>query len=389
MVFYNIFSISVFSVLLVLIRKFKSFIGLYFIALVEVVAHQLLAEYFLGSATSFHYFILLMGLIPYFVFGKKLKPTIFTTLFSTILFIVLEFVSIQPRYYVSYNIINAIRIFNISMTMIAIICMIFIFTRLVNTTEESLQNQNIKLESEIKMASVIQQNFFKQDTSLFKDYKVCYYSSPMAGVSGDIYDFYGLKNKLEGVGIFDVSGHGISSGLVTMLVKNIIHKEFHLSENLELWEILNNINDNVIEAKGDIENYLTGLLIRFNDTKMEISSAGHPMPIIYRANTGKCEFLTQSKQSVGVIGIPNFPVFYYSETIDFNSGDELFLYTDGITDIENSNGIKLGDEKLLEIVNKYREETVENQISKISEEIDTFRNGCPQNDDITFIIIKK
>ena len=58
-----------------------------------------------------------------------------------------------------------------------------------------------------------------------KNYEIAYYNKAMAGVSGDFYDFYYNNTSLEGFGIFDVSGHGLASGLVTMLAKNIIEEE--------------------------------------------------------------------------------------------------------------------------------------------------------------------
>ena len=64
------------------------------------------------------------------------------------------------------------------------------------------------------MAAVIQQSFFRQDVKNIKKYEVAYFSRPMVGVSGDLYDFYKTGDKLDGLGVFDVSGHGISSGLV-------------------------------------------------------------------------------------------------------------------------------------------------------------------------------
>ena len=59
MFFYNIISVSVFVVLLILIFHVKSYVVLFFIAYIEVVCHQILAEYYLGTETSFHFFILI------------------------------------------------------------------------------------------------------------------------------------------------------------------------------------------------------------------------------------------------------------------------------------------------------------------------------------------
>ena len=76
---------------------------------------------------------------------------------------------------------------------------------------------------------------------------------PMSGVSGDLYITFISENKLEGIGIFDISGHGIASGLVTMLVKNIIENEFQKGINLPLNEVMDTINERIIIEKGNID----------------------------------------------------------------------------------------------------------------------------------------
>ena len=211
----------------------------------------------------------------------------------------------------------------------------------------------------------------------------------MVGVSGDLYDFYKTGEKLDGLGVFDVSGHGISSGLVTMLVKNIIHQEFYNKKDAELWEIVNSINDRVIEEKGEIQNYLTGALVRLYDDKFELVDAGHPAPILYRKRTGECKYLELGKKSVGVIGIAGFPVYYESIFYDFEDGDELILFSDGVVDIKNEKDEYFGKERLLEAAKLVIGRSAAEQVSFIANNIYSFCANCEQNDDLTIIVLRK
>ena len=86
------------------------------------------------------------------------------------------------------------------------------------------------MEKEIELAAFVQESFSKRKMPDLESFDIAYYSKAMAGVSGDMYDFYTDDDILEGAGIFDVSGHGISSGLVTMLVRNIFQQEFHQNQ---------------------------------------------------------------------------------------------------------------------------------------------------------------
>ena len=389
MFFYNFVSISFFLFILFLVPRIKSYILPYMLAFAEVLVHQILADYFLGSYSSFHSFILLLGLLPFIIFENKKRYALPVTILSSLIYIYFSCRNIEAHADVSSGIIFAIRCINISITVFIIIFVILIYTRIVYKIEYYLQRHNETLENEIKMAAVIQQNFFRQEVENIKKYEVAYFSRPMVGVSGDLYDFYKNGEKLDGLGIFDVSGHGISSGLVTMLVKNIIHQEFYKQQELELWEIVNNINDRVIEEKGDIQNYLTGILIRLYENKFELVDAGHPAPILYKKKTGECSFVELSKKSVGVIGIADFPVFYESIFYDFEDGDELILYSDGVIDIKNDKDEYFGKERLLDAVKVNIEKSAAEQVGFIANNIYSFCASREQTDDITIIVLKK
>ena len=389
MFFYNFVSISVFLFIFILVNKLKSYVFPYMLAFVEIIIHQVMADYYLGSYSSFHSFILLLGLMPFIIFENKKKYAVPVTIVSSIVYIYFSCRTIEAHANVDSRVLFAIRCLNISLTVFMIIFVILIYTRVVYRIESYLQTHSESLENEIKMAAVIQQNFFRQEIETIKKYEVAYFSRPMVGVSGDLYDFYKTGEKLDGFGIFDVSGHGISSGLVTMLVKNIIHQEFYKQQDLELWEIVNKINDRVIEEKGDIQNYLTGVLVRLYDNKFELVDAGHPAPILYKKKTGECNFIELSKKSVGVIGIADFPVFYESMFYDFEDGDELILYSDGVIDIKNDEDEYYGRERLLEAVKVNIEKPAAEQVGFIANNIYSFCANREQTDDLTIIVLKK
>lgn len=387
--YFNFLSITVFTVILILIPKFKSYVLLYMIAATEVIAHQMMADHFLGTETCFHCFILLMGLLPFLVFEDKFKLSVPITIITSLLYIIYENIFINPKYVIDSIAISIIRIFNISITVFIILFMILIYTIIVFRIERNLKNHNIMLEKEIKMAAVIQQNFFKQDLSNVKKWKIAYFSKPKAGVSGDLFDFYNKDGKLDGLGIFDVSGHGISSGLVTMLVKNIITQEFYKDETQDLWEVLNRINDRVIEEKGDIENYLTGILVRINKDNLEMVCAGHPNPIYYNKKINKADFIESNTSTRGAIGIADFPTYYESQYFDMDEGDALYFYSDGLVEVLNENDESFGKKRLAEIINETASLSVDEQSNAILKCIEDFCGTKPQNDDITLIILRK
>lgn len=390
MVYYNVISITVFTILLFLVLNQKGIAFSYLLGSLEVIAHQVLGDYFLGSYTSFHHFILLIGLLPYLIIEKKSIQVRIYAFIITIIYIIMATLSLPTRVDIPLSVLKNLRGLNTTLATIIIGSTVMTFVLIADRLAKDLRQQNLTLETELKMASVIQKSFFEPKIDGIKNWDIGYYNKAMLEVSGDLFDFFRTGDNLDGLGIFDVSGHGISAGLVTMIVKNIITQEFsNAQKGEELWEIMNNINTRVIAEKGDIENYLTGILVKTESNKIEFVSAGHPLPILYEAKTGECKFLEIEKREVGVIGIDNFPTFFISRYLDMQQGDELFLYTDGITDTFNEETQEFGKERLLETVKACVKDKPENQIAYITERIQSYRGKAQQSDDITFIILKR
>ena len=276
--------------------------------------------------------------------------------------------------------------------------------RLVQNRTEELTRSNTALEEtnahlkyeieradkEIELASFVQQSFYNIKLPDFKNFEVAYYNKPMAGVSGDLYDFYFNNDVLEGFGLFDVSGHGISSGLVTMLVKNIINDEFNKGKKLPLEEVMTITNERIITQKGNVENYLTGVLGRINGNSVDFVNAGHPNVIHYIAKTKTLELIKRGdlKES-GIIGISGFPVTFECVTVPLEKGDMLLLYTDGLTETMNRNREEFGVERLKRTFIKGTDLKIEEQIQNIVDEAKTFANRAKITDDITLLILKK
>ena len=190
MFYYNFISITVFFVILLLVPRLKSYLVLYAIASAEVLVHQILAEYFLGSYCSFHSFILLMGLMPFLVFENKKRYALPVTIVCSVIYIFFACRKVEPQMEIAENILLAVRRMNITIMVFMIVFVILIYTSVVYRIENYLKTHSESLENEIKMAAIIQQNFFRQEIDNIKKYEVAYFSRPMVGVSGDLYDFY-------------------------------------------------------------------------------------------------------------------------------------------------------------------------------------------------------
>ncbi len=246
------------------------------------------------------------------------------------------------------------------------------------------------MEKEIELAAFVQESFTKKRIPELDNYDISFYSKAMAGVSGDMYDFYTQGTTLKGVGIFDVSGHGIASGLVTMLVRNIFQQEFFQNSAKKLSEVMEIIDKRIKNEKHDIENYLTGILLRIKGKKIEIVNAGHPSPIIFRKTSGECAFFDEKRQfSSSVVGLSAIDAYFKQTEFEMASGDELILFTDGVKEALNSEHAEYGSNRILNSVHNAVQNDFENQIHTILSDMGHFTENTEQSDDITIVIIRK
>lgn len=262
--------------------------------------------------------------------------------------------------------------------------------KLVTERTEALEKEKNRTLKEIDLAGFVQKSFYKVDTSELKDWEIELTFKPMAGVSGDLYIAFIKDNKLNGFGIFDISGHGIASGLVTMLVKNIIEQEFYKGIKKPLNDVMSKINERIIVEKGNIENYLTGLLLRFTDEEFELVNAGHPKAILYNSQNGKIANIEEEGiNQYGAIGIEDFPISFETIKFSMNKGDELVLYTDGITECTNSQNKFFGSEGVFAVFKNNIGLNLRDQVIALPAALHKFTGSESFNDDITYIILKK
>lgn len=247
-----------------------------------------------------------------------------------------------------------------------------------------------QIEQELDMASLVQKSLYTHDLTGIKDWNVAYYNDPMISLSGDLFDFFIRQNTLSGLCIFDVSGHGLASGLVTMMVKNTMEEEFYDNEDIELDFTMQRINKRVREEKGNIENYLTGILLRLSNDKIEMINAGHPNPIVYHASTNQCEyFKCDIKDRQGAIGLTDIDYLFTTLELNMEKNDRIILYTDGVTEAKNSLSKEYGKNRFLESAQKHCNLTVEDEIKALTEDIKLFIGKSPRTDDISIIILEK
>ena len=179
-----------------------------------------------------------------------------------------------------------------------------------------------------------------------------------------------------------------------MLAKNILKQEFYENEDKYIVELIEKINMRFNVEKGEVDTYLTGILLRMKgvDAKgnglIEFVNAGHQSPVIYRKRNESFELINNSTLSVGAIGLSSIDPYYDSINLTMEKGDELILYTDGVINCCAPGGRRLGQQGLINILAANISKDADEQLNDVISDIASFKGMEPAKDDMTIVLLR-
>ena len=264
---------------------------------------------------------------------------------------------------------------------------------------KELSEANYVLSKGLETVAHVQKNFLPPKNKSFRGWDLAIsYNAVDNNVSGDLYDYYFSDGILDGMGIFDVSGHGIPAGLMTILAKSIISQHFITGKNQDesISNVLKDINKSYIKEKVDVENYITGLLFRFSEfnkkdvCSVEFANAGHPYPLFYSAEEDKIiELKPDTEKQYGILGVEGLDVSFPPVNFRAATNDIIICYTDGLTDCTNIDGKEFSKERILKIVKEYHHESAIMLMNRIMDKFNDFIGHAKCSDDITLMVLKR
>ena len=259
----------------------------------------------------------------------------------------------------------------------------------------NLSNRQERMESELNIARGIQMAMLPTRFPPFDDvpnlsaYGVVI---PAKEVGGDLFDFYLRENKLFFC-IGDVSGKGVPASLVMAMTRSLFRSfTSYLDSPAQVVTQMNNS----LSGEGNDQNMFVTLflgILELNTGKLRYCNAGHDEPIKVESE----EVLPSTP--VNVESVPckaNLPLgvmadYPYEEQITHLAvGDTLFLYTDGLTEAEDSNHALFGLERITERLQTTSDGLQEprTMIADMQEAVHAFVGQAQQSDDLTMFAVR-
>jgi serine phosphatase RsbU (regulator of sigma subunit) len=245
-------------------------------------------------------------------------------------------------------------------------------------------NQMMEEVKEMLLAAAVQQCLIPQELPEVSGYQIDLFNHMATDVGGDYADFFELPDRKYLLVLGDVTGHGVSSSILTAMVKALVFKFSRVSPDLPttLKAISHMIFDLLKHRK-----LMTFCAVILDPEKNEfyLSNAGHPFPFLC-SNDNTFEAIEHQSLPLGVS--KKRSVYTVSKG-SFKPNDTLILYTDGIAEAASPTGAILGFDTIAKIVCKNIEKEPKEIRQVLVKTFFDHTQSTELEDDLTTVIIKR
>lgn len=237
-----------------------------------------------------------------------------------------------------------------------------------------------QLEEELQLARTIQQSLLPGRLPDEGWLLACGSSIACQQVGGDYYDVTKVSERCWSAVVADVSGKGVGSALLASLLQGALIAATDLPETLAGRIV--RLNRFLLDRTGG-EKYATVFYCLVEDSgKLTYVNAAHCPPLLARA--GEIEILEATGAPVGLLEGAEFTLGECS----LLAGDKVVIYSDGITEAQNTAHAFFGRKRLKRIVSANSGASCRELHDAIQDAVAEFTEGAPQSDDITLLVIE-
>lgn len=256
-----------------------------------------------------------------------------------------------------------------------------------------LAQHNEQFRRDLKLAQSVQLGFLpkrfpREDKVIFDKY---YLTCEMLG--GDLFDVFSLDEDHVGIYMADVAGHGVSSALISGLLKMAVAsvREHHFAIPGQLPAslaqpdaLLATLNDMLIKEMPESE-FITMIYAVLDIPRytFSIASAGHLPPVQFDARTGEViTWAVPTGTALGLVAGTKYPMVEYRAV----PGDKVVFYTDGLTEALNELREEFGETRFLDVVKKTGQGTPADIIQALKQALEKHRGPHAVSDDFSVLV---
>ena len=239
-----------------------------------------------------------------------------------------------------------------------------------------------RVKAEIDAANRIQAALLPVQNPRLSGASVASHYRAATEIGGDYFDFLALRDGEVGIAFGDVSGHGLTSGIVMAMAKAALLVQVRGDASPRT--VMTVLNEIVMKTapKRILMTFFFGLLTP-DAQRLRFSSAGHLDPYVFRARERRLEALSSWGFPLGVKRREPFR----EHDVAFSPGDRLILYSDGLIEAIDDDGDPFGFDRFERTLIECGHQSAEEMKKTLLGSIRKFTRNRPPEDDQTLVIV--
>jgi serine phosphatase RsbU (regulator of sigma subunit) len=243
-----------------------------------------------------------------------------------------------------------------------------------------LESDNERKSLELEKARELQLSMLPKNIPQIPTAEIAVYMKTATEVGGDYYDFELEEDGILTIAFGDATGHGMQAGSVVTATKSLFKSLAALKDPDQIQQQISG----PLGLMGFNRLVMAMIIAKINKYNFNVSIAGMPFPIVYKAAKKKVEEIVLSGFPLG-----SFKDFkYQSEKLTLKKNDTILFMSDGFQEIFNEHGEILGDERVIKAFEKAAPESPQEIISQLISTADKWAGNYPLEDDMTLMVIK-
>jgi|GEM_PF-1274569 len=259
----------------------------------------------------------------------------------------------------------------------------------IRSLNQYLKADNVRMTAELNVTREFQSMILPRTEELeaIKELDIAGFMEPADEVGGDYYDVLRYGSTIK-IAIGDVTGHGIASGMLMLMVQTAIRTLYasNLCDSKTCLIILNRaIYDNLQRMQSDKN--ITLSIIDYDEGEITIS--GQHEEVLLIRNHGEIEYIDTDDLGFPVGMIDDIKDMVAHHTVFLEPGDGIVLYTDGVTEAMDEQKDLYGTERLAEVIKQHWQHSARQIQQAIIRDVKNYMYGNTYEDDLTLVVIKR
>ncbi|MFZ1292515.1 MAG: PP2C family protein-serine/threonine phosphatase [Melioribacteraceae bacterium] len=237
-------------------------------------------------------------------------------------------------------------------------------------------------KDELNAGKSVQVALMSEKNPKVNGWKIWLFTEPANEVGGDLVDFVKTGENKYGITLADVSGKGLAAALLMSKLQTIIRA--FAPDIKDLSEFGEKVNK--VFHKDILPNSFASMVycaIEENSNNVEIFNAGHLPPVIIKEN--EIEILPKGNVALALSQNAKFT----TQNIKLQKGNSIIIFSDGVTEARNVNGIFFGTERINQILKTSYQLSPQQIGEKLLQHVKSFIGNEKKHDDLSIVILKK